>query len=213
MNNTTKIIFAGAFIAIGGTAIYMTMDKPRESAPTEQPEPLTRQWSNPPEMAIDSSKTYVAAITTTKGTMKVKLFADETPVAVNNFIFLAKNDFYDNTPFHRILNGFMIQSGDGQYGDGTGGPGYQFADEEVTRDYERGIVAMANAGPNTNGSQFFIMHADYPLPQQYVIFGKLIQGFEILDALAETPVGSNGGGENSRPLQEVLVTDIEIEES
>lgn len=208
-----NILIVSAIILGGVIIIFMNTsqtNEPRNTTP-ETIEPVT-QWNAAPEMEIDPAKEYIAVIETTKGTMRAKLFTSETPITVNNFIFLARNDFYDNTPFHRIIKGFMIQGGDGQYGNGTGGPGYRFNDEPVTRDYARGTLAMANAGPNTNGSQFFIMHADYPLPKQYVIFGELVQGFDALDAIADTSVGPNGSGENSRPLEEVLVTDVRIEE-
>ena len=119
------------------------------------------QYANPPEMAIDPAKTYTATIETTAGTMTAQLFASEAPRTVNNFVFLANEGFYTDVIFHRVISGFMIQGGD-PTGTGTGGPGYRFADEPVTRQYLRGTLAMANAGPNTNGSQFFVMHADYP---------------------------------------------------
>ena len=110
-------------------------------------------FENAPEMAIDVNKKYTAEIETSEGIMKFELLADKTPTAVNNFIFLAKNGFYKNTFFHRVVQNFMIQGGD-PLGNGTGGPGYSFNDELPTDlDYERGILAMANAGPNTNGSQ------------------------------------------------------------
>lgn len=107
----------------------------------------------------------------------IELFGDEAPKAASNFIALAKDKFYDGLTFHRVEPGFVVQGGDPK-GNGTGGPGYQFEDEPVTRDYTRGIVAMANAGPNTNGSQFFILLADTPLPKQYTIFGQVTSGFE-----------------------------------
>jgi cyclophilin family peptidyl-prolyl cis-trans isomerase len=121
------------------------------------------QYANPPEMAIDVAKTYTATIETTAGTMTAELFASEAPRTVNNFVFLAREGFYADVIFHRVISGFMIQGGD-PTGTGTGGPGYRFADEPVARQYLRGTLAMANAGPDTNGSQFFVMHADYPLP-------------------------------------------------
>ncbi|HKZ34900.1 MAG TPA: peptidylprolyl isomerase, partial [Patescibacteria group bacterium] len=110
-----------------------------------------------------------------------------------------------------VMKGFMIQGGDPK-GDGTGGPGYQFPDEPVTRDYTRGIVAMANAGPNTNGSQFFIMHQDYDLPKSYVIFGQVLEGIETVDTIAESPVESSGF-EMSKPVTPTVIETVEIEES
>ncbi len=174
-----------------------------------------KTYSSPPAMLIDSAQSYTATITTSKGVMRVNLFAKETPMTVNNFVFLSREGFYTNTVFHRIIKGFMIQGGDPK-GDGTGGPGYRFADEPVTREYVRGTIAMANAGPNTNGSQFFIMHADYPLPKNYVIFGSIDAGdaasLATLDAIAQTPVADNGAGEGSAPLEPVTVQSVIIEE-
>jgi cyclophilin family peptidyl-prolyl cis-trans isomerase len=172
-----------------------------------------KQWSSPPAMTIDPSKQYTAIIKTTKGDITVQLLADEAPQTVNNFVFLAREDFYDNVRFHRIMKDFMIQTGDGQRGDGTGGPGYQFNDEPIRRDYERGIVAMANRGPNTNGSQFFIMHGNRPLPKNYTIFGRVTDGMSTVDAIANTPVRPSPQGEPSVPTEEVRITDVEIRES
>jgi cyclophilin family peptidyl-prolyl cis-trans isomerase len=138
--------------------------------------------------------------------MTAELFADEAPKTVNNFVFLARDGFYDGVIFHRVIPGFMIQGGD-PTGTGRGGPGYRFADEPVKRGYKRGILAMANAGPNTNGSQFFIMHADYGLPPNYTIFGKLTSGEEVLDSIAKAPKGSN-----DRPHQPTKIERIEISE-
>ncbi|MBI4185576.1 peptidylprolyl isomerase [Candidatus Berkelbacteria bacterium] len=124
-----------------------------------------------------------AVIETKKGTIRFKLLADAAPLTVSNFIFLANDHFYDALTFHRVESGFVVQGGDPN-GNGTGGPGYTFADEPVTRAYTRGIVAMANSGPNTNGSQFFIVLADTPLPPQYTIFGEVTEGMETVDAIA-----------------------------
>jgi cyclophilin family peptidyl-prolyl cis-trans isomerase len=162
-------------------------------------------------MSIDKSKKYSAIIKTTKGDINVEFFTSEAPVAVNNFIFLAKDGFYNGTVFHRIIKGFMIQGGDPK-GDGTGGPGYKFKDEPITRDYKRGVIAMANSGPNTNGSQFFIMHSDNNLPKNYVIFGQMTDGFDNLDAIASTPVTDNGYGESSKPTEVVSIKSIDIKE-
>lgn len=123
-----------------------------------------------------------ATIKTSKGEIVFKFF-DDAPLAASNFIFLAKDGFYDGLTFHRREEGFVIQGGD-PHGNGSGGPGYSFNDEPVTRDYKRGIVAMANAGPNTNGSQFFIMLKDTPLPKSYTIFGEVTQGIEVVDKIA-----------------------------
>lgn len=119
---------------------------------------------------------------TDKGVIEIKLFGDEAPMAVSNHIFLVKDKFYDNLTFHRREEGFVIQGGD-PLGKGYGGPGYQFEDEPVTRDYTKGIVAMANSGPDTNGSQFFIMLDNVPLPPLYTIFGEVILGMDVVDKI------------------------------
>ena len=174
---------------------------------------MPEQYSSAPEMSIDPSKTYTASIRTTKGTMTLELFAGEAPVTVNNFVFLAREGYYSNGVFHRVIKGFMIQGGCPR-GDGTGGPGYRFADETVTRQYTKGTLAMANSGPNTNGSQFFIVHGDNAgLPPNYTIFGMLSDGQEALDALADSPVGGGAGGERSRPTERLEIQSIEISES
>jgi len=169
------------------------------------------QWSNPPENKIDTKKSYHARLNTNKGAIKIELLSKETPVAVNNFVFLSREGFYNGTIFHRVIKGFMIQGGD-PLGTGMGGPGYSFPDEPVKRSYTRGIVAMANAGSNTNGSQFFIMHQDYSLPPNYVIFGKVVEGLEVLDQIASTPVVPSLTGELSKPVEEILVESVAIEE-
>ena len=164
-----------------------------------------------PELMIDKNKTYKAVLRTTAGDMEIALNAKETPITANNFVYLARQGFYDGTNFHRVLKGFMIQGGDPQ-GDGRGGPGYRFDDESFTGSYSRGVVAMANAGPNTNGSQFFIMHADYPLPPNYVIFGKVVNGLDTLDKIANASVMMSSSGEPSKPVSPVIATKVEIVE-
>ena len=174
---------------------------------------MPNQYSSPPEMTIDKTKTYTATIATSQGTMTAELFASEVPVTVNNFVFLARDGFYTDGGFHRIIKDFMVQGGCPK-GDGTGGPGYRFADEPVTRKYVKGTLAMANSGPNTNGSQFFIVHgADVGLPPNYTIFGMLTDGMDVLDTLANSPVGSGGGGENSKPATPLGIQSVEITES
>jgi cyclophilin family peptidyl-prolyl cis-trans isomerase len=165
------------------------------------------QYANPPEMVIDPAKTYTATIETTAGTLTAQLFASEAPRTVNNFVFLANEGFYTDVIFHRVISGFMIQGGD-PTGTGTGGPGYRFDDEPVSRQYLRGTLAMANAGPDTNGSQFFVMHADYPLPPNYTIFGKLSAGEEVVDAIAGAPTGAQ-----DRPVEPVAIKSVTIAEA
>lgn len=166
------------------------------------------QYSAPPEQTIDPAKRYTATIETTDGTMVAELFASEAPKTVNNFVFLARDGYYDGIRFHRIIKDFMVQTGD-PLGTGTGGPGYEFEDEPVTRDYLRGTLAMANRGPDTNGSQFFIVHQDSGLPKDYTIFGQLTEGEDVLDAIANTPTT---GPEGSTPTEEVVITKITITE-
>lgn len=169
------------------------------------------QWDNPPALAIDPATAYSATLTTTEGEITIDLFAAEAPNTVNNFVFLAREGYYDGVPFHRIMKGFMIQTGD-PTGTGRGGPGYRFADEQVRRRYTKGIVAMANAGPNTNGSQFFIVHgADAGLPPAYTIFGQVREGLDVVDKIAATPVGMSGG-EQSKPQREVRIESVTIQE-
>lgn len=154
-------------------------------------------------------KKLSAVLHTEKGDITISLNTDQTPNTVNNFVTLAKKGFYNKTIFHRVINGFMIQGGDPK-GDGTGGPGYKFDDEPFTGEYTRGTIAMANAGPNTNGSQFFIMHADNPLPKNYVIFGKVTSGMDAVDSIAESPVKQSFSGEMSTPITPVKIISIDV---
>jgi cyclophilin family peptidyl-prolyl cis-trans isomerase len=160
-----------------------------------------------------------AVIATEAGDIDVDLFTDGAPKATQNFIDLASKGFYDDVIFHRVIPGFVIQAGDGEHGKkaslnpsrvGTGGPGYTFADEPITGDYYRGTLAMANAGPNTNGSQFFICHQDLvgKLPKNYTIFGQVTKGMEVVDQIANAP-------RNSRDLPDspVAITSVTISEA
>lgn len=169
------------------------------------------QFNSQPEMILEEGKDYQAVLHTNKGDIIIDLHEKDTPITVNNFVFLAEQGFYKNVPFHRVIKGFMIQSGD-PTGTGTGSPGYRFEDEDFTGEYMRGSVAMANSGPDTNGSQFFIMHEDSnTLPHNYVIFGKVIEGLDVVDAIADVPVKQSRTGELSAPAIEVLISDISIE--
>ena len=165
-----------------------------------------------PEMNIDPNKSYTANIETSMGEMKVEFFSETAPVTVNNFVSLANDGYYNDIIFHRVISGFMIQGGDpsgtghGEYGKF---PGYTFDDElDNQQPYEKGILAMANAGPNTNGSQFFIMHVDYPLPYQYTIFGKVTEGFDVIDAIAGVQTG-----EGDKPVEDVTILGITVSDS
>ena len=142
----------------------------------------TKQWKQPPAMLIDPAKKYTATIKTDKGDIVLQLFADKTPKTVNNFVFLAREGFYDGTIFHRVIADFMTQGGD-PTGSGSGGPGYRFADEfrPDLKHSKPGILSMANAGPGTNGSQFFITHVPTSwLDGKHTIFGELTQGMDVL---------------------------------
>ncbi len=158
-----------------------------ETPPKELSSMSQMQWSNPPEMTIDSTKSYSATLQTENGDIILQLFATEAPFTVNNFVFLARQGYYDGVTFHRVIAGFMAQGGD-PTGTGAGGPGYNF-DDEVDNDLSfdrQGLLAMANAGPGTNGSQFFITYAPTPhLTGKHTIFGEVIQGMDV--ALAIPP--------------------------
>jgi cyclophilin family peptidyl-prolyl cis-trans isomerase len=177
-------------------------------------EAMPRQYTNQPAMRIDPAKSYTGALQTNKGTFEVELFPEDAPVTVNNFVCLAEDGYYDNTPFHRIVKGFVIQGGDPS-GTGSGGPGYKFADEPVGRDYERGMLAMANAGPDTNGSQFFVVLEDLrgKLPKNYTIFGRVTDGMDVVDAIANTPTRTGPSGENSTPTEAITLEKVTISES
>lgn len=158
-------------------------------------------------MEIDPSKRYRATLRTTKGEIVIDLFADEAPLAVNNFVFLARQGYYDGVKFHRVIKPFMIQTGD-PTGTGRGGPGYRFPDELPPKHpYEPGIVAMANAGPNTNGSQFFITEVPTPwLNNRHTIFGEVVEGMEVVRAIARTERGPG-----DRPRRDVVLESVKIE--
>jgi cyclophilin family peptidyl-prolyl cis-trans isomerase len=168
-------------------------------------------------MSIDKSKQYNAVVTTSLGTFTIKLLSNDAPVTVNNFVFLAKQGFFNGTTFHRIIKEFMIQTGD-PLGTGTGGPGYKFADELPNKlTYGPGIVAMANSGPNTNGSQFFIctgqQSVDLNNSPDYTIFGQVVEGMDVVLKIAATPVKADDTtGEVSKPTSNVLIQKIDITE-
>ena len=148
---------------------------------------VSKQWSRPPEMRIDAEKVYLAAMETDRGAIELELYAEYAPKTVNNFVFLAGEGFYDGVSFHRVIPDFMIQGGD-PTGTGRGGPGYRFEDEVRGNPltHEVGSLSMANAGPNTNGSQFFITHSPQPhLNGRHTVFGKVIRGQEVVNALRQ----------------------------
>ncbi len=150
-----------------------------------------------PQLDSKYQKIMNATVKTSLGDIKIELNGQNMPITAGNFAKLAEAGFYNGVKFHRVISGFMIQGGDPLTKDdskkqmwGTGDPGYKFDDEPFEGEYSRGTIAMANSGPNTNGSQFFIMHQDYPLPPQYVIFGKVVEGLDVVDKIAELPVDS-----------------------
>jgi cyclophilin family peptidyl-prolyl cis-trans isomerase len=162
-------------------------------------------------MEIDPSAQYTVRLSTSEGEVTVQLLPQEAPKTVNNFVFLARQGYYDGVIFHRVINGFMVQTGD-PTGTGRGGPGYSFEDEAVRRRYTRGTVAMANAGPNTNGSQFFIVHGErVNLPPSYTIFGQVTEGMDVVDAIATAP--TRPGGEGSAPVSPARIESVSISQS
>ncbi|HEX6145402.1 MAG TPA: peptidylprolyl isomerase [Acidimicrobiia bacterium] len=169
---------------------------------------MTKQYPSAPDLTIDLDKSYTATLDTNHGEIVIELDPARSPLAVNNFVFLARDGYYDGVVFHRVIENFMIQGGD-PTGTGTGGPGYKFRDEiEGSGTYSRGTVAMANAGPNTNGSQFFICHADTGLPHSYTIFGKVTSGMDVVDSIATTATDRS-----DRPEEEVVINRVTITES
>ena len=181
-----------------------------ESTPTTQ-KGVTKikQYSQSPAMTIDADKRYVATVNTNQGSVVIELFPKEAPKTVNNFVFLAREGYYDGVIFHRVIESFMIQGGD-PTGTGGGGPGYSFEDEFVpSLVFDRsGILAMANSGPNTNGSQFFITTVPTPhLNQRHTIFGIVLEGQDVAEAISKVP------SRQDRPLSDVVIQSIEIEET
>jgi cyclophilin family peptidyl-prolyl cis-trans isomerase len=168
----------------------------------------THTCDKAPLMTINKAHYFTATVQTARGDITLQLDSQSAPIAVNNFVFLARQGFYNGVIFHRVIDGFMIQTGD-PTGTGRGGPGYRFNDEPVKRRYTRGIVAMANAGPNTNGSQFFIVQGnDVGLPPNYTIFGQVSSGMDVVDKIAKAP--TQPGGEGSRPVNPVRIETVTV---
>ncbi len=167
------------------------------------------QYSAAPKFALERGKKYTAKFQTSAGDFEAELYADSAPMTVNNFVFLANETFYDGAIFHRVIPGFVAQGGD-PTGTGTGGPGYKFADEDIPRnlDYEKGMLAMANAGKNTNGSQFFICVADLrgKLPKNYTIFGKVTSGMDVVDSMTAGPFRPG-----DRPATDITMNSVTVE--
>ncbi len=169
--------------------------------------PKTQKFNDQPEMGIDPSKRYTATMETSMGTIVIALDPIKAPKTVNNFVFLALHHYYDGIIFHRIIEGFMCQGGDPD-GSGRGGPGYRFDDElPKAGQYQIGSIAMANAGPNTNGSQFFLIsgRSGVGLPPSYSLFGQVVKGLEVVDAMQRVPTG---GGD--RPKTDVVINSVTI---
>ena len=201
------------FISCGGSnSPVETTDTTILETTTTLGEIMDKTYQEQHEMTIDESKNYTALIKTSLGDMKVEFFTKDAPLTVNNFITLAKDGYYDGVIFHRVISEFMIQGGDPSgtgHGDYGKYPGYEFEDELNNQiPYSKGILAMANRGPNTNGSQFFIMHVDYPLPYSYTIFGKVVDGLDVIDTIAsvETAAGD-------KPIEDVVIETVEISEN
>src|SRR3954462_9232211 len=183
---------------------------PTECPAADGSSPKKQKFDAPPPMCIDSAKRYTAEMVTSKGSMTIALDAAAAPETVNNFVVLARYHYYDGVIFHRIIPGFMCQGGDPQ-GTGTGGPGYRFADElPAPGRYEIGSLAMANAGPNTNGSQFFIISGPNGarLPPQYSLFGKVIKGLEVVEAIQTVRTGSG-----DKPVEDVVIKSVTVTEA
>jgi len=206
----------GATADAGGTAVAttgaatQTVPTPEAAIEATEEAQMPKQYSSPPAMQIDVNKQYTATIETNKGTIVAELYPKDAPTTVNSFVFLARERYYDGIMFHRIIPGFVIQGGD-PTGSGSGGPGYHFEDElgSTARPYETGSLAMANAGPNTNGSQFFIvLEGGGPnLGPLYNHFGKVTAGLDVVNEIATTPTGAG-----DRPQETVRIETITIEE-
>jgi cyclophilin family peptidyl-prolyl cis-trans isomerase len=211
------IVLAGLAIAALVMMARNSVAVPEANVPEAKPVDLSGTTTQAAPAATSTTTTTpkpnamtTATIQTTKGTIEIEFYTNDAPKAVENFVTLANKGFYDGVIFHRVIEGFMIQGGD-PTGTGRGGPGYQFADEldpnteSYKRGYVRGTLAMANAGPDTNGSQFFIMHKDYPLPHNYTIFGRVTLGLDVVDAIATTETGPG-----DKPVQDIVMTKVTI---
>jgi cyclophilin family peptidyl-prolyl cis-trans isomerase len=193
--------------------------KPAEAKPAASPaaaaaKPASKTYASAPAMSIDPNKKYTAVIKTSQGEMTAELYPKDAPNTVNNFVFLSREGFYNGVIFHRIIKDFMVQTGD-PTGTGRGDAGYKFGDElKGPQTYTKGTLAMANAGPNTQGSQFFICHGPGAerLPKNYSIFGKVTGGVDVLDKIAGVQVRQGPGGENSQPVDPPKIESVQITE-
>ncbi len=199
------------------TATKTTAPPQTTASPVTSSTVSVKQWTQAPAMQIDTSKQYIATIETSLGSFKIELYAKESPKTVNNFVFLSREGFYNGIIFHRIIKDFMIQTGDPK-GNGTGGPGYKFADELPPKHkYDPGIVAMANSGANTNGSQFFICTgaraSNLNQMPNYTQFGKVIEGMDVVMKIASVEVVLGADGAMSKPVNPPVIKSITINES
>jgi cyclophilin family peptidyl-prolyl cis-trans isomerase len=203
------IAIVAVIVLAFGALYYFTVRRPR--TPTAEIESVTtaevKSWAEPPAMTLDLSKSYQALVHTEKGDIRIELYDDQAPKTVNNFVFLAREGFYDGVTFHRVIPGFMAQTGD-PTGTGSGGPGYQFEDEfnPALRHDGEGVVSMANAGANTNGSQFFITYAATPyLDDVHSVFGRVVEGMDVVRALTPRDPSENP---NAPPGDKILSIEI-----
>jgi cyclophilin family peptidyl-prolyl cis-trans isomerase len=199
------------------TTLKTTAPPSTTASPAASSTATIKQWTQPPSMQIDTSKKYTATFETSLGSFKIELYAQESPKTVNNFVFLSREGFYNGVIFHRIIKDFMIQTGDPK-GTGMGSPGYKFADELPPKHkYEPGIVAMANSGANTNGSQFFICTgptaANLNQMPNYTQFGKVIEGMDIVMKIASVQTVLGADGNMSKPVNPPVIKSISITES
>jgi len=183
----TKVLSGIAILVL----VMLSVVSCGEAAPEPAPAPKPKTYSSPPSMTIDTSKQYTAIIETEKGNLVLELFAKDVPVTVNNFVFLAREGFYDGSTFHRVIPGFMAQGGD-PTGTGMGDAGYKFDDEFTEHTHVAGTLSMANSGPNTNSAQFFITYtSQHGLDGKHTVFGQLIEGIDVLEKLTPRDPSQN----------------------
>lgn len=223
----TELLVIMIILIIGSIGGYLFMQNKNSTKQQEtklsvlgdkaQNEEVTPTSVPLPSTVIDPSKTYNVILKTSMGDITIELDAKAAPLTTNNFVYLSKSDFYDNTVFHRVIKGFMIQGGDPE-GNGTGGPGYTIP-AEIGLKHTRGVISMArlpdqvNPKKESSGSQFFIMHQDSSfLDGEYTAFGKVTEGMEVVDKIAEVPVTTSASGEQSQPSEEVKILDVEVVE-
>ena len=213
MNGKIALIIGGLVIALGAIAflIFNKINAPLEIPASAENQAAVVAPTQGPEKEILKNNMHTITLETNFGTIQFETYDADAPKASGNFVTLAQKGFYNGLTFHRVIDGFMIQGGD-PIGNGTGGPGYTFEDElnpatdSYKNGYKKGVVAMANAGPNTNGSQFFIMLADYPLPNNYTIFGHVTMGQDVVDKIGKTKTG-----QNDKPVSPVTITKATVD--